>query len=129
MMRMTPGRPLLTITYLRSLAELQPYFNTLCLANQTDNLMLAAKQLAPNTSKIGKQTTTLTNGHSEQHQRTVSNPRGSSKDSQARHLPKSKSTPSFPVTLNSKPESGNDLKTNKQIIEEVMVRDFLEPMN
>ncbi|XP_076078008.1 protein DOP1A-like isoform X1 [Mytilus galloprovincialis] len=35
----TPGRPILNITYLRSLVELQPFFNTLCHSSQSDGLV------------------------------------------------------------------------------------------
>lgn len=124
MLRMTPGRPLLTITYLRSLTELQPFFNTLCLANQTDNLTMAAKQLVP--SKTGKHTV-MTNGHPEQHQRPGSYLE--TKDSRAKGLPKSKSTPTFPVVQQNKGDNtGGEMKTNKQVIEEIILKDFLEPM-
>lgn len=128
MLKMTSGRPLLTFTYLRSLSELQPFFNTLCLANQTDNLMLAAKQLVPKTA--GNQSMVLTNGHSGPSQRPSSGYL-EVKDTSGRGMSKSKSFPSFPSVQQVKTEvsAASESKTSKQFIEEVLLRDFLEPMS
>lgn len=117
-LKITPGQPLLTFPYLRSLAELQPFFNTLCLANQTDNLLLAARQLGASTS--GKQSAGLTNGHPPNIQTSQSQ----------RGLQKSKSVPQFSAsqTASQDQSASVQIKNNKQFIEDVLKRDFLEPM-
>ncbi|XP_053397950.1 protein dopey-1-like isoform X3 [Mercenaria mercenaria] len=123
MMKMVPGRPLLMFTHLRSLQELQPFFNTLCLANQTDNLLLAARQLGASGS--GNQSNALTNGHAGM----KTSLQLESKDLIGRGMPKSKSTPTFPVSQSPKSETAlTDNKSSQQFIEEVLMRDFLEPM-
>ena len=123
-MKMTQGRPLLTFTYLRSLTELQPFFNTLCLANQTDNLLLATQHIGANLSS--KQCHGLTNGHAglrpEDHlDRVVGN---------RRPLPKSRSAPAMDVYSVS--QAGSTLnvnaETDREYVEEIIKRDFLEPM-
>lgn len=124
MMKMVHGRPLLTFTHLKSLKELQPFFNTLCLANQTDNLLLAARQLGASGTR--NQSNVLTNGHAG-----VKTPSQlETKDLIGRGMSKSKSTPAFPVSQSSKTENPlpSDSKSSQQFIEEVLMRDFLEPM-
>lgn len=124
MLKIVPGRPLLTLPYLRTLHELQPFFNTLCLANQTDNLLLAARKLG--TSGSRNQAQVLTNGHAGL--KTPS--QLESTDNIGRGMPKSKSTPVFPVNQHSKMDtvSAIDAKSSQQYIEELLMRDFLEPM-
>ena len=123
MMKMVPGRPLLTFTHLRSLQELRPFFNTLCLANQTDNLFMAVRQLGASTSH--NQSKKLTNGHADM----KTSLHLESKSFIGQGIPKSKSVPSFPVSQSPKIESPSaDNKSSQQFIEEVLMRDFLEPM-
>ncbi|XP_060598596.1 protein dopey-1-like isoform X2 [Ruditapes philippinarum] len=123
MMKMVPGRPLLTFTHLRSLQELQPFFNTLCLANQTDNLFRAVRQLGASSSH--NQSKNLTNGHGEM----TTSLQFETKNSIGQGIPKSKSVPAFPVSQSPKIEAASsDSKSSQQYIEEVLMRDFLEPM-
>ncbi|KAL4233674.1 Protein dopey-1 [Mactra antiquata] len=125
MMKIIPGRPLLTFTYLRSLQELQPFFNTLCLANQTDNLLLAARQLGAG-QNIRNQSKPMTNGHAAH-----TSPGHTQMKDNSRGIPKSKSTPSLPASQTTRVEtfSQSDTKSNQQYIEEVLMRDFLEPVS
>ncbi|XP_067674328.1 protein dopey-1-like isoform X1 [Haliotis asinina] len=94
-LRQVPGRPLLTFTVLRSLVELQPFFNTLCNINQSE----------------------------ADHSR--------SSQSRSRTLPKSKSAPvsvledSTGLPIPELPSTVHP-KSNKQFIEELVERDFLE---
>lgn len=128
MMKLTPGRPLLTFTYLRSLHELQPFFNTLCLANQSDNLMLAARQLGANVDTRQNKSNVITNGQTTAHSSNQSEAKF--KGPIARGLPKSKSVPAFPIGPSPiESASAADTKTTKEYIEEVILRDFLEPMS
>ena len=126
MMKLTPGRPLLTLSHLRSLTELQPFFNTLCLANQTDNLLMAAQQLGGNTS--WNQFQNLTNGHSGAGGSDQSESMGTQG---GKKMPKSKSMPGFDMTAIPQVDLGMGLQTksNKQYIEDLLERDFLEPMS
>ncbi|KAK3576489.1 hypothetical protein CHS0354_034162 [Potamilus streckersoni] len=99
-LKMTHGRPLLTMTYLRSLSELQPFFNTLCMASQSENIYITSRgQVHSGTRKNGR-----------------------------RLLPKSKSIPSI---LDQSDTNVLDLqhKTDRQFIEELLERDFLELMS
>ena len=125
MMKMTPGRPLLTLSHLRSLTELQPFFNTLCLANQTDNFLMAAQQLGGNMP--WNQSRNLANGHSGAEESDQSEYRGGQG---GRKMPKSKSVPSFDSAV---PQvdlgMGLQTKSNRQYIEDLLERDFLEPMS
>lgn len=88
--------------------------------------MLAAKQLVP--AKQGNQSRVMTNGHSGQRPHSG---HLEVKDNLARGMSKSQSTPAFPVVQQGKADSGasSELKTNKQVIEEILLRDFLEPMS
>ncbi|XP_052808898.1 protein dopey-1-like isoform X3 [Mya arenaria] len=131
MMKMVPGRPLLTITHLRSLQELQPFFNTLCLANQSDNIVLAARQLGARL--VRNQTGGLTNGHADTNVGhsgvNQSESRVKPSGPMGKGLPKSKSVPAFPLNqLSPDSVTGSDVKSTKQYIEELLLRDFLEPM-
>ena len=125
-MKLTPGRPLLTLSHLRTLTELQPFFNTLCLANQTDNFLMAAQQLSGDSS--WNQSTGLTNGHSGAAGSDQSQSRGSQV---GKKMPKSKSMPGFDMTAIPQVDLGMGLQTkgNKQYIEDLLERDFLEPMS
>ena len=115
-MKMTPGRPLLTISHLRSLTELQPFFNTLCLANQTDNLLMAAQQLSGNMP------------WSQSAEGTDQSERRGSQG--GRKIPKSKSVPTFDIaTPQVDLGIGLQTKSNSLYIEELLERDFLEPMS
>ena len=124
-MKITHGRPLLTISHLRSLTELQPFFNTLCLANQTDNLLMAAQQLSGNMS--WNQSGNLANGHSGAAGSDQSDYGGSHG---GKRMPKSKSVPTFNIPI---PQvdlgMGLQSKSSKQYIEDLLERDFLEPMS
>ncbi|ESO88953.1 hypothetical protein LOTGIDRAFT_154021 [Lottia gigantea] len=88
-----PGRPLLSLTYLRSLVELQPFFNTLCHASQIER-----------------------NFSSHNHSNNV--------------MPKSRSAPIFDeLSASYVHDWQSDLpKSNLQFIEELVERDFLDPI-
>lgn len=104
-MKQIPGRPLLTQTHLKSLSELQPFFNTLCHAGPSDGDYVVGKQKA---GQYGAQ-----NGVGQGHRKGI---------------PKSKS---FPAKIDKCQRTDSQLgaqhKTHRQIIEELVGRDFLEP--
>lgn len=104
-MKQIPGRPLLTQTHLKSLSELQPFFNTLCHAGPSDGDYVVGKQKA---GQYGVQ-----NGVGQGHRKGI---------------PKSKS---FPAKIDNCQRTDGQLgaqqKTHRQFIEELVGRDFLEP--
>lgn len=97
------GRPLLTFTTLRSLAELQPFFNTLCCANQSGDVHIP-DQLNRGEAKLG--------------------------ELGRRPMPKSKSTPAIDNLYYGDIDWQTWLqdKTDTEYIEELLWRDFLEPL-
>ncbi|KAL5009879.1 hypothetical protein ScPMuIL_012184 [Solemya velum] len=100
-LKQVPGRPLLTFTTLRSLSELQPFFNTLCCANQSGDVP----------DQVG---------------------RGQAKLSEPgwRAMPKSKSTPAIDNLYYGDIDWQtwqHDI-TDTEYIEELLWRDFLEPL-
>ncbi|XP_069103129.1 protein DOP1A-like isoform X2 [Argopecten irradians] len=109
-LKQTPGRPLLTQTYLRSLAELQPFFNTLC-CSQTENKFV--------TSKRSDSTKRSSKSGSKPHQ-----------TAKLSTMPKSKSTAEIGKTagVQSDPTLLPNTKNCRQYIEEMLERDFLEPL-
>ncbi|KAK3097876.1 hypothetical protein FSP39_014063 [Pinctada imbricata] len=110
LLKQTPGRPLLTQTYIRSLAELQPFFNTLCCASQSEQNMMIAnhKPGHPGTKKSKQLDPELMNGN----------------------LPKSKSTPAkmdkYAKVSQTESLSSRQDQHYKQYIEDIIERDFLE---
>ncbi|XP_050391433.1 protein dopey-1 isoform X1 [Patella vulgata] len=94
LLKRIPGRPLLTMTYLRSLVELQPFFNTLC--------------------------------HASQSEKNYQTPGGV-----VNTMPKSQSAPIFDeLTASYVHDWQSDLpKSNRQFIEELVERDFLDLMS
>lgn len=104
-MKQIPGRPLLTQTHLKSLSELQPFFNTLCHAGPSDGDYVVGKQKP---GQYGAQ-----NGVGQ---------------GLRKGIPKSKS---FPAKIDKCQRTDSQLgaqqKTHRQIIEELVGRDFLEP--
>ncbi|XP_062580439.1 protein dopey-1-like isoform X4 [Saccostrea cucullata] len=104
-MKQTQGRPLLTQSYLKSLTELQPFFNTLCHSGASESEYTMAGK------KSSKQVTH--NGVDQGHKKGI---------------PKSKSTPAKMDKLQrSDVQLTQQQRSNRQIIEELVERDFLEP--
>ncbi|PVD28894.1 hypothetical protein C0Q70_11489 [Pomacea canaliculata] len=96
-LRVVEGRPLLTVGVLRSLAELQPFFNTLCLCQSEKSASL--KPAAPSIT-AGLQVPSV----------------GLSKSQSAPECLESRSIDQPP-------------KTCRQHVEELLERDFLEPVS
>ncbi|XP_060070918.1 protein dopey-1-like [Ylistrum balloti] len=111
-LKQTPGRPLLTQTYLRSLNELQPFFNTLC-CSQTESKFVSTKR-SDNASRTNQ------SGASSKHHQTA----------KLSAMPKSKSTTEIGKSSGamSDPPLVSNTKHCRQYIEEMLERDFLEPL-
>ncbi|XP_070189330.1 protein DOP1A-like isoform X2 [Littorina saxatilis] len=101
-LRITPGRPLLTMGQLRSVADLQPFFNTLCLQQSEKSAATHAKKQSAGQQKA--------------------------KSASALQVPASGMTKSVsaPEKLESKLEPETQQKTCRQFVEELLERDFLE---
>ena len=97
-MKTAPGRPVLTNTYLRSLVELQPFFNTLCQSNQSDGSILANNQ----SGKRSKATMDK--------------------------IPKSKSAPFLNQLQRQFSDLSLQFTSDRHFIEELIECDFLEPL-
>lgn len=109
-----PGQPLITQTYIRSLSELQPFFNTLCQANQSDASFTTSSQSGTGTKTSSKRTQKI--GQTSEHGKT---------------LPKSKSAPVFDKYMQNSGEETqlpSPQKGTRQYIEYLLDRDFLEPL-
>jgi hypothetical protein len=104
-LRATPGRPLLNIGHLRSIADLQPFFNTLCLQQSEKSV----------TGVSGKKSG-ATPASSAKSSKTLQPPAGSG-------MVKSISAPE---KLESKQMAEMQVKSTRQYVEELLERDFLE---
>ena len=104
-LKQTPGRPLLTQTHLKSLSELQPFFNTLCHAGTSEADYIVGNQ------RSGKYATQ--NGLGQGHRKGI---------------PKSRSTPAqIDKIQRGDPQLSAQQKSSRQFIEDLVGRDFLEP--
>lgn len=104
-LRVTPGRPLLTVGQLRSIAELQPFFNTLCLQQSEKSMATPAHTKTSDPPKVE-----VSGG--------LQVP--------ATGLPKSRSAPE---KLESPQAQEMQLKSCQQYVEELLERDFLETVS
>ena len=108
-MKQVAGRPMLSQTYMKSLAELQPFFNTLC------------------HSKLSKGSFVVTSHASSLQGRTQGQGRSADKTT----MQKSVSAPEFKKSIqNSTAEVTlpSTYQSNREYIEELVERDFLEPL-
>ncbi|XP_076444435.1 protein DOP1A-like isoform X3 [Babylonia areolata] len=103
-LQVTQGRPLLTIGQLRSIAELQPFFNTLCLQQSDQPALPARPSRASDPPRV--------EGSGLLQVPSSSAP-----------LPKSRSAPE---KLESRQAQELQLKSCQQHVEELLERDFLE---
>ncbi|KAJ8315121.1 hypothetical protein KUTeg_007271 [Tegillarca granosa] len=114
LIKSVPGQPLITQTYIRSLSELQPFFNTLCQANQSDACFITSSQSGAGTKTSSKRTQKM----------------GQTLDP-GRTIPKSKSAPVFDKYIQNSGEDSqlpSPQKGTRQYIEYLLDRDFLEPL-
>ncbi|XP_021360674.1 protein dopey-1-like isoform X2 [Mizuhopecten yessoensis] len=113
-LKQIPGRPLLTQTYLRSLTELQPFFNTLCCSQNESKFVISRRHDNANR-------TNQSGNSSKQHHQTA----------RLSTMPRSKSTIEIGKSAGalSDPPLLSNTKNCRQYIEEMLERDFLEPLS